>query len=222
MTWPTDKLDLIQKQCLLTGNTPPTAANDGSDEWNVCDAAYETAVEFMFDKFNWKQITRVKTLVSTGVAPEDDQFDTAYAKPQDCVHVIWVRFNDLPVVYQVLNNQIVINAGGASSTTAATIKYTSSDPLGDASPAQANMLRMFMTALGLFVQAGIYRGLHEDLSESRAREREAMTMVEEAAARSDQEETKRAPFNSRLTASRRVRRPWPSVPTGWGGTGSPG
>lgn len=220
MSWPTDKLDLIQKQCLLTGNTPPINANDGSDEWNVCDAAYEFAIEYMFDKYNWKQITRVRTLVSTGVAPEDDQFDTAYAKPQDCIHVIWVRYNDLPVVYQVLKNQIVINQGGG--TAAATIKYTSSDPLGDASTAQAQMLRMFMTALGLFVQAGIYRGLHEDLGEARAREREAMAMVEEAAARSDQEEPKRAPFNFRSTAARRVRRPWPPVPTGWGSTGAPG
>lgn len=221
MTWPTDKLALIVDHCLLTGNTPPSAADDGSDEWKVCSAAYEVGIEYMFDKYNWKQITKVVPLVSTGVAPTDDQFDTAYAKPQDCIHVIWVRLNDLPVVYQVLNNQIVLNTSGASSTPA-TIKYTSSDPRGDASPASANMLRMFMTALGLFVQAGIYRGLHEDLGEARAREREAMSMVELAAARSDQEEPKRAPFNFRTTAARRVRRPWPATPSGWGGGGTPG
>lgn len=220
MAWPTSKLDLISQHCLLTGNTPPNAAEDGSDEWNVCSAAYEAAIEYMFDQFNWKQITNVSTLVSTGTAPTDDQFDTAYAKPPDCIHVIWVRLNDLPVVYQVLNNQIVVNAGG--STLPLTIKYTSSSPPGAAGAPQAQMLRTFMTALGLFVEAGIYRGLHEDLAEARAREREAMAMVEKAAARSDQEEPKRAPFNSRLTASRRVRRPWPAVPSGWGGSGSPG
>lgn len=215
MTWPQDKLSLIVQHCLITGNTPPRATEDGSDEWNVCSASYEAAIEYMFDKFNWKQITAVATLVSTGVAPADTTFDTAYAKPQDCIHVIWVRLNDLPVTYQVLGNQIVLNRGGATNAVA-TIKYTSSVP------GQAPMLRTFMTALGLFVQSGIYRGLHEDLDESRKREREAMAMVNEAATRSDQEEPKRAPFNSRITAARRVRRPWPSVPTGWGGTGSPG
>ncbi len=201
MTWPTDKLALIQQECLLTGNTPPTVADDGSDEWNVCSAAYEKAIEYMFDKINWKQITKVTTLVSTGVVPADDQFTVAYAKPQDCVHVIWVKLAGGPVAYQVLGNQIVLKGTGV-----ATIKYTSSDPLGDGSPAQTQMLRTFMTALGVFVQAGIYRGLHEDLGEARAREREAMALVEEAASRADQEEPKRAVFNSRLVEARRTRR----------------
>jgi hypothetical protein len=216
MTWPTDKLGLIVQQCSLTGDNTPIAAEDGSDEWRVCSAAYEFGIEYMFDKYNWKQITKATTLVSTGVAPVDDQFDTAYAKPQDCIHVISVKLNGYPVTYQVLNNQIVLNSAGSTGA-APIIKYTSSDPNGDASTAQGNMLRMFMTALGLFVQAGIYRGLHEDLGEARAREREAMAMVEQAAARADQEQPKRALFNFRTTAARRVRRPWPSTPGEWGG-----
>lgn len=231
MVWPIDKLSLINQQLALTGNNLVAVADDGSDEWNVCSAAYENAIEYMFDGHDWKQITTVITLQSTGVAPTDDQFDTAYAKPPDCIHVIWVRMSDLPVVYQVLNNQIVVNQFGmippGSQTNPpptplpVTMKYVSSSPPG-VPRASDQMLRTFMTALGRFVMSGIYRGLHEDLPTARAEEQSAMMLLQQARTRSDQEQPKRAPFNARITASRRVRRPFPAVPTGWGGTGAPG
>lgn len=234
MTWPIDKLGIANQQLALCGDNLVAAADDGSDEWNVCSAAYEVAIEYMFDVHDWKQITNVVTLVSTGVAPADDLFDTACAKPSDCIHVIWVRLNDRPLVYQILNNQIVINQYGGAPGTAPpagstpgviTLKYVSSSPpgyQGEASDAQAQMLRTFMTALGRFVMAGIYRGLHEDLAAARAEEALARELLQEARTRSDQEQPKRAMFNSRITAARRVRRPWPSVPPGWGGGGVPG
>lgn len=232
MTWPLDKLGLINQMLALTSDNLVAAADDGSDEWTVCSAAYEAAIEYMLDQHDWKQLTTVVTLNSTGGAPTDDQFDTAYAKPADCIHVIWVRLNDLPVVYQILTNQIVLNQYGnapginppiGTPPGVATMKYVSSSPPGIGSTLiLANMLRTFMTALGRFVMAGIYRGLHEDTAEARALEREARGLLEEARSRSDQEQPKRALFNSRMTASRRVRRPYPPVPTGWGGTGSPG
>lgn len=236
MVWPVDKLTLINQQLALTGNNLVSVPDDGSDEWTVASAAYEVALEYMLDMENWKQVTTVVTLVSTGISPADDQFDTAYAKPPDCIHVIWVRLNDLPVVYQILNNQIVLNSSGVApgvtippGTTpgVATMKYVSATPpaaiVGGANnPAVTQMLRTFMTALGRYVLAGIYRGLHEDWQAARAEEQAAEMLLQKAIARSDQEEPKRLPFNSRLSASRRVRRPYPAVPTGWGGTGAPG
>jgi hypothetical protein len=233
MTWPIDKIGLINQALALTGNNLVNAADDGSDEWNVTSAAYEKAIEYMFEAHDWKQITTVVTLNSTGVAPTDDQFDTAYAKPADCIHVIWVRLNDLPVVYQVLNNQIVLNATGVAPGVAipagttpgiATMKYVSSSPPGvggQVARASDQMTRTFMTALETFVEAGIYQGLHEDVQTARLLKAEAMALLQEAKTRSDQEQPKRAMFNSKLSASRRVRRPYPSVPTGWGGTGAP-
>ena len=89
-------------------------------------------------------------------------------------------------------------------------------------PAAANMLRTFMTALHRFVMAGIYRGLHEDIATAEKEEQIAMGLLQQARARSDQEQGKRAAFNYRITASRRIRRPFPPVPTGWTGTGMPG
>jgi hypothetical protein len=246
MTWPIDKLTLINQQLALSGNNTVTAVEDGSDEWNVGSAAYEYAFEYALDNHGWKQLTNVVTLNPTGAAPADSQFDTAYAKPADCVHVIWVRYNqsgatggaNVPILYQILNNQIVVNLFGqqpgvtpvpGTPTPVVTMKYVSSNPPGlvvngvaQPTTAAGQMLRTFMTSLSRFVLAGIYRGLHKDIQSARATEQEAMALLAEARRRSDQEQPKRAPFNSRITASRRVRRPFPQTPTGWGGTGTPG
>ena len=231
MTWPIDKLGLINQQLLLCADNPVAVADDGSDEWNVGSAAYENAIEYMFENHDWKQITNVVTLNSTGTPPTDDQFDTAFAKPADCIHVIWARLNDQPVVYQILTNQIVVNQFGqppgipppsGASPGVLTMKYVSSSPPGAGGAPVTQMTRTFMTALGRFVMSGIYRGLHEDIPSARGEEQAARLLLQEARQRSDAEQPKRAAFNSRISAARRVRRPWPLVPTGWGGTGIPG
>lgn len=240
MSWPLDKLSLINEALALTGNNLVAVADDGSDEWTACSAAYEAAIEYMLDSHDWKQLTTVATLNSTGVAPTDSEFDTAFAKPPDCIHVIWLRINEsggtggsnVACVYQVLTNQIVVNLFDeppgvppppGTPTPVVTMKYVSSSPpgVGGGGPA-SYMLRTFMTALRAFVVAGIYRGLHEDPAEARAEEQAAMKLLQDARTRSDQEQPKRAIFNSRITASRRVRRPFPPVPTGWTNTGTPG
>ncbi len=235
MTFPLSKIDVMNEALALCGDNLVTTLGDGSDEDTVCSAAYEAGMEYMLDNHDWKQITTVVTLNSTGVAPTDSEFDTAFAKPADCVHIIWVRVNqsggtggsNVPVVYQVLTDQIVVNLFGqapgvppppGSPTPVVTLKYVRA-PMGDAGP---HMLRTFMTALRQFVMAGIYRGLHKDLAEARIAEQSAMRLLAEARTRSDQEQPKRAIFNFRITASRRIRRPFPPVPTGWGGTGTPG
>lgn len=251
MTWPIDKLGLINQMLSLTGNNTVAVYDDGSSEWEVGSAAYEHAFEYALDSHDWKQITTVVTLNPTGIAPADSEFDTAYAKPADCVHIIWVRVNqaaglssvnppvsgfNVPINYVVLNNQILVNLFNeppgvppppGTPTPVITMKYVSSNPpiavQGQTTTgAQNQMLRTFMTALGRFVLAGIYRGLHKDRAAAAAEEQAAMVLLQQARTRADQEQGKRAMFNYRITASRRVRRPFPPTPTGWGGTGIPG
>lgn len=241
MTWPLDKLSLINEALALTANNLVAALDDGSDEYTAASAGYEAGMTYMLDQHDWKQLTSVITLNSTGAAPTDSQFDTAFAKPPDCIHVIWVRINESggtggvnqPIVYQVLSNQIVANLFNqppgvppppGTPIPTVTMKYVSSNvPLGghggDLGPF---MLPTFMTALRSFVLAGIYRGLHDDPTEARAEEQQAMVLLQQARTRSDQEQPKRAIFNQRITASRRIRRPFPTTPGGWGGTGIPG
>lgn len=240
MTWPQDKLSLINEALDLTGDNSVAALEDGSDEYRAASAGYEAGMAYMLDQHDWKQLTSVITLNSTGIAPTDSQFDSAFAKPPDCIHVIWVRINqsggtggsNQPIVYQVLSNQIVANLFGqapgvppppGSPTPIVTMKYVSSNvPLsGHGGDLGSFMLPTFMAALRSFTMAGIYRGHHDDSAEARQEEAAARMLLQEARTRSDQEQPKRAIFNYRITASRRVRKPFPTTPGGWGGTGIP-
>ncbi|WGR74343.1 MULTISPECIES: hypothetical protein [unclassified Bradyrhizobium] len=222
--WPLGKLELINSALSQTGDNLVNVADDGSDEWNTCSPAYERGLAFVCEDHSWSWLTAVRTLQPAVNAPSDDQFDTAYNLPADLVHLIWVRVNDQPTVWDLLNDQLVVNAQGgppppATPATPATVTVkgifsTNSDP-SFATPTA-------VLALQLFVMSGIYRGLHEDGSESDKMWQAGMAMLERAKSRHDMQKPKRALFNGRVTAARRIRRPWPPVPGGWSGTGTPG
>lgn len=224
MTFPLDKLGLINNALALSGDNLCNAANDGSDEWTVGSAAYETAVEYMLDQHDWKGLTIVKTLTRAGT-PSDPLFTDAYNKPSDLIHLIWIRLDDRPNVYAILNNQIVLNASGEPPVPAGTTpgvvtaKYVSST---DADPAKSKLSRTFMTALLAFTRAGIYGGLHEDGVSEEKWMAVGEKLLQSARTRGDQEAPKRSFFNNRMRAARRIRRPWPPVSNEWGGSGVPG
>lgn len=209
--WPIDRLAIIQDACTQTGNNPPTVEEDGSEEWDHGSVAYEMALPYAIEARNWKFGTDVRVLTSTGVKPTDPLFDTAYAKPPDCLHLIWVRLADIPTIYQILDNQIVLNNTGNQVVTA---KIVFAPTIDQVTPT-------FAMALRAFTASGIYRGLNEDTGSADKAWALGEHMLQTAATRSDQEQPKRAMFNSRMATSRRVRRPWPQTPAGWGGGGFP-
>jgi hypothetical protein len=211
--WPVDKLSLINRALAQTGENTVNQADDGSDEWNTCSPAYETALGVMMEDHGWSFATDVRTIPPAVSPPSDDQFDTAYPLPADLVHLIWVRVNDMPCVYDLLAGQLVLNAQGGppppvppQTPAIVTIKgvfQTNADP--------SKGTPRFVAALEAYVIAAIFGGLKKQFD-----------MADAARTRHDQQKPKRAMFNSRITASRRIRRPWPPVPSGWGGTGVPG
>lgn len=203
--WPCDKLSIVQDAATQTGNNPPNVADDGSEEWDHGSVAYELALPYAIENKNWKFGTKVEVLTSTGIAPTDPQFDTAYAKPPDLLHLIWVRLNDLAVEYQVLNNQIVLNNNGGQAVTA---KFVYAPTLDQVTPT-------FAMALRAFTASGIYRGLNEDAGNADKMWALGEAMLSSAASRADQEQPKRAMFKSRLAMARRARRPWPQSPNPW-------
>lgn len=221
--WPVSKLDLINSALTQCGDNLVNVEDDGSPEWTVCSPAYERGLAFVCEDHQWSWLTDVRTLPPAGNAPSDTHYDTAYNLPTDLVHLILVRVNNLPCQWDLLNNQLVVNAQGGPpppsspvSPYPVTIKgifSTNSDPTF-ATPTA-------ILALQSFVMSGIYRGLHEDLGESAKMWNAAMSLLERAKSRHDQQRPKRAMFNSRIMAARRVRRPWLPVPGGWGnGPGS--
>lgn len=226
MTWPLDKLSVINQALILTSNAPVAVADDGSDEWTVGSAAWEAALEALFEEHDWGFLTNVQVLQRAGT-PTDPIYSDAYAKPPDCMHVIWVRLamspgNDAQVQYQILNNQIVLNAAGYGPPVApsaprgvVTVKYVSNNN----GPDQFSPL--FMAALRAFVKSGLYEGLNEDKASAESEWSKGTALIAQARSRSDQEQGKRLVFNSRMRMSRRVRHPWGRQPLGWTDTGRP-
>jgi hypothetical protein len=235
--WPVAKLDLINRALALTENNLVAQLEDGSDEYTVCSPAYEDAIAVLTEQHGWGWATQVRTLPPSPTAPADTAWDTAYPLPPDLIHLIWVKINQnsadpqagllsQPTLYDILNGQIVINAQGGPPP-----------PVPPATPAVVTVKGMFnvandvtagtplfVRALMTYVMSGIYRGLHGDPAEADKLFAAAGAMTQEARTRHDQQKPKRALLsgNSRITAARRVRRPWPQTGNNsWSGSGIP-
>jgi hypothetical protein len=242
--WPLAKLDVIQSACAITGDVPPNIANDGSDIWNTADPVYERWIGYVMATHSWGFATQYVALPPSPIPPQDPDFDTAYPMPPDCVQVIWVKINqnnpnasNQPMLtnYKIAGHPtgtgsfvsaIVVNARGGppppiTTVTPAqiTLYYISnSGALCDIT----NGTPILVQALVQFVAGGIYQGYHEDIQTANAEYQAARILLQEARTRYDQQKPKRQFFNSRIGATRRIRRPWP--PSGinnWGsGSGS--
>lgn len=225
VSWPQDKLGICNSALAETGNYQCAVVEDGSNEWNVCSPAYERAMATLLEDGNYGFGTQVATLAPDPTAPTDTDWDTAYALPPDLLHLIWVKWNQAGITNQVnyltrwdiLDGKLVTNAQGgppppASPVTAAniTIKYVSSTN-SDAQSATP----LFVTALTTFVMSGIYRGLHNNAAQADKLWLAAEQIAQRARTRYDQQKPKRQFWNSRLSAARRVRRPWINDTRNW-------
>jgi hypothetical protein len=236
--FPVDKLGVINSALTSTGDNIVLVAEDGSDEWNICSNTYETALAYIMESHSWGYATVVATLQPSPTPPTDSDWDTAYPLPPDLVHLIWAKINQNAGVpnatvsqlttYNIMGTQtgpvLVINAQGgppppspAQTPAAVTIKYISNSGALCDSP---NGTPTMIVALQTYVISGIYRALHEDVNEADRANTAAERMLQMARTRYDQQMPKRKFFNSRMTASRRIRRPWPQIGTGSWGSGS--
>jgi hypothetical protein len=221
--WPLSKTEIINSALAQTGDNLVVNADDGSVEWTACSPAYERALAYCCEDHPWSWLTDVRLLQPSPTAPHDDWWDTAYPLPSDLVHLIYVRMNDVPCVWDIFNNQLVVNSQGGppppsppTQPLPVTIKgifSTNADPV-NATPAVVLVLQ---TA----VMSGIYRAIRKDLAEAEKMWAAAMQMLAHAKARHDMQKPKTAIFNSRYTAIRRTRKPWRQTPYGWSGTGTP-
>lgn len=221
--WPIGKLEAINASLSQTGDNLVAVADDGSVEWNTCSPAYETALAYCCEGHSWSWLTEFRTLAPSPTAPSDRQFDTAYPLPADLVHLIMVRMNDVPCIWDILNNQLVVNAQGgppppSAPTTPLTVKikgiFSTNSDLVNGTPS-------VVVAMQMFIMSAIYRGMKKDTAEAGRMFAAAKAILNEAKSRHDMQMPKRAPFNSRMTAVRRNRKPWRQTPFGWSGSGTP-
>ena len=235
--WPLAKLDIVNRALQSTGDNLVAVADDGSDEWNVASPAYDEALAYMMESHSWGFAMQTIVLVPSPTPPQDTDFDTAYAIPPDCVHVVWVKLN--------LGDPVVSNAPRlalwkiAATPTGPVIVINSQGgpppPIPPVVPAQVTMYYLsnagaltdstfgtptMVLALKAFVVSGIYRGLHEDMAEADKIWIGGEQYLQRARTRYDQQKPKRQFFNSRITAVRRIRRPWPRIGINYWGSGS--
>ena len=237
--WPLDKVGVVNSALRLTGDNIVAAADDGSDEGNVASAAYERGMGYIAESHSWGYAKLVVTLNPSPTAPPDTQWDTAYPIPSDCAHIVWLKINqdttdapntqtNMPVLYDIENVGgvpcIVVNSQGGppppeypQTPAAITLCYISnSGALSDSTMGTPTLI----LALQSFIQAGIYTGLHEDGAQGAQLWAFGEKMLQMARTRYDQQKPKRQFFNSRMAASRRIRRPWPPIGLGgWGNSG---
>jgi hypothetical protein len=240
--WPLQKLDVINSALVATADNTVATADDGSDEWNACSPAYDRGLAYAMEGHSWGYATQVVALTPSPTPPQDANWDTAYPVPPDCVHIIWLKINqdltDAPnsnvaalTLWDIAGTpngpMIVVNAQGGPpppsppvTPAIITLKYISNKgALCDST----NGTPTLILALQAFVMSGIYRGLHEDTAEADKMRKAGIEMLQEARSRYDAQKPKRQMFNSRITAARRIRRPWPPVGNdNWGGSGVPG
>jgi hypothetical protein len=222
--WPLSKTEIINSALSQTGDNLVAVADDGSVEWNTCSPAYERGLGFVTESHPWMWTTDMRTLVPSPTPPDDSLYDTAYPLPPDLVHLILVRMQDRPCAWELFNNQLVVNAQGGPPpptppVTPAVVKIkgifsTNSDP--------TNSTPTVVLVLQMFVMSGIYRGIHKDMAEANTLWSAAHKMLASAKSRHDMQSPKRAIFVSRMTASRRSRRPGPPLPRGLESTNWPG
>jgi len=237
------KLGVINDALHLTGDNAVSFLNDGSDEYTVTSPAYERGLAYIMENHDWGYATQTVVLTPSAAIPQDTDFDTAYLIPSDCVHILWVKINDnnpttsnVPrlTLYKIAGTAngpaIVINAQGGPpppspprAPAQVTLYYISK--AGALSNA-VNGTPTFILALIEFVRSGIFSGLHEDHDRAEKTWKLGEEMLQRARSRYDQQKPKRQFFNSRITATRRIRRPWPALGiNNWGsgsGSGTPG
>ncbi len=224
-----DKLSIINAELAGCGENIVTVADNGSPEWNATSAVYEAAIQETIAQHDWTFDTAIATLVRVGNSP-DELYTDAMAMPNAALNIVWVRLveeaasdnsggagetpgSSMPVDYKIIGNKICLNLDDFI----AEAKYVV-DPQTAGTGAWPPL---FTKIIRLRVRAAIYRGLKEDDAAADKAEAQADAALQAARTRVDQQQPKRATFNSRAISARFVRRPFVRTPFPWGGTGVP-
>ncbi|BEV44421.1 hypothetical protein [Afipia carboxidovorans] len=191
-----DKLATINECLALTHNNPVNVEDDGSDEWLVGSAAYETALRYMLGDHEWKFATEIATLNRVGDSP-DDRYLNAYAKPQNTLGLVWVRVAGHTLEWVIVGNKICVGRTGGPNVNGPVTAKVVLAPDASAFPPG------FLQALNTFTISGLYRGLNEDIGAADRTWQAGEAFLAKAKTRTDREQKPRPARSSRMLARRR-------------------
>lgn len=210
-----DKLRIINRALINTGNNPVDVPDDATDEWRVASSAFEQEVELLLFRRTWNFATRDADLTRYR-APILPGFTDVYAKPPDCLYLQTVYRTDVAAQIQAAGRfvpmrETQVRPPGLEYRIVNDLIYTNA-PVGARCvyvpfPVGSQPWSVgFSAVLRMFIESVIYRALNEDDAAAKALYLAAERMLEEVAPRVDSEEPKKALFRSTLHESRRMRR----------------
>lgn len=191
-----DRLSIINNALFATGNDAVNTA-DGSDEYRVANGAFERYSLEVMASHPWLFATTIDALSR---APDTENKSrrypyNAFRLPPDRLLVRTVyRGNSVLTEYEILGD--ILSCHYDSEIYAAVVKATSEE----------RWHPVVISALTLYVEAGILRGLNEDFTEASRRESRADALLVEARPAVDQQNPGRNLFHSRIAEARRTRR----------------
>lgn len=188
------KLSLLNSALFICGENVFTAADDGSQEWNVVSASYESGLRMLLADHNWKFAKTMDEVLDRD-DPNDPAWQDAYERPGAAVHITRVMDTDGNVIeWAIFGDMIHVNKDDGILV----------ESIQDKSPSV--WPNFFTQVMERFVFAGIYRGIKHDREGARESEADGMKLLSRARPRIDQEEPVSARHVSSLGAARRRRR----------------
>lgn len=189
------QLSLITDALLACGENPPSAADDGSQEWRCTSAGYDIGLRRLLADHNWKFALTIEA-VEDRSDPDDPIWADAYARPTNLVHITRIMDVDGGAItdYRIVGNKIYVNDDEGILVEGVEDKEPSEWP------------NYFADVMTHYLFAGIYRGLKKSPVDARNEEIIADKLLARARPRLDAEEPVRARHVSGLKAARSVRR----------------
>jgi hypothetical protein len=191
-----DKMTIINRALSATGNGKLVNLNDGSDEANSVEIAFDRAIDYMMAFHEWPFSIKTAPLLRVGDA-ELPPFLHAMQMPPEVWHLRAV----IDDVYGVTQQHRVINNKIQTLTDTGIKALFLIRPTNNSTwhPAAAEVLT-------LMCEAELYQGLNEDLVAADGKRDQAENMLTRAAGRVNQQDSPRPIFLSRTAIARRSRK----------------
>lgn len=191
-----DKLTIINRALVATGQERLAALEDGSDEWIAADTAFERALDYLMAVHQWPFATKMLTLQRVGDGPRVPYIE-AYQYPPDCWHLRTVVNTETgqPIPYIIVAHQICLKTVDPAKAV-----YVTRPDVSSIWHPMAN------ECLTTFVEAQLWSGLAGEPEIGEGVWRRATDMAQQASARVDQQTGARQAKSSRAGAARRTRK----------------
>lgn len=190
-----NRLSIVNDALAETGNNLVATEGESTDEWAVASRGYNNALPILLEAHPWTFAKTTETLIADPDNPSD-RYSNAYEMPTSSLFLVEVTLKGLPVEYVIIGTSICCNVDSAELL--ATFVEM---------PATSAITNSFFGALRKKVEASCLRGLNEDYSEARNRDREADMLLAEEKSRVDRQQPRHVARRSRMLARRRGRNP---------------